>query len=180
MPPLNAAPRYSAAQRRLHWLMFLLVALAYLCIELRGSFERGSWPRATVVQSHYWIGLAVLALALPRLLLRLRRGAPPITPPLPAWQAWPSRAVHGALYAFLLAQPLLGLLTAWTDGKSVLVPFTARVVPALVAPDPAWAARLEDLHGSLGSAFYWVIGLHVLASLYHHAIRGDDTLRRMR
>ena len=42
------------------------------------------------------------------------------------------------------------------------------------------ANRLEDLHGQIGEIFYWVIGFHVLAALYHHFVRKDDTLSRMR
>ncbi|TNJ33376.1 cytochrome b [Arenimonas terrae] len=160
--------------------MFVLVAVAYLAIETRGCFERGSLARTLAVQGHFWTGLAVLALVLPRIWLRLRRGAPPITPALPAWQAWPARLLHLALYAFLLVQPVLGLMTAWTDGKQVMVPFTQAVLPPLMAPDPDLAHRLEDLHGTLGSLFYWVIGLHVAAALYHHLLRRDDTLVRMR
>ncbi|WP_343212439.1 cytochrome b/b6 domain-containing protein [Arenimonas sp.] len=48
-----------------------------------------------------------------------------------------------------------------------------------MAPDAALAARLEDLHELLGTAFYYVVGLHVAAALYHHFVRRDDTLRRM-
>jgi cytochrome b561 len=49
----------------------------------------------------------------------------------------------------------------------------------LLAPDKGLAHRLEDLHGTIGEIFYWVIGLHILAALYHHWWRRDDTLRRM-
>ncbi|MCO8649276.1 cytochrome b, partial [Burkholderia multivorans] len=31
----------------------------------------------------------------------------------------------------------------------------------------------------IGNAFYFVIGLHALAALYHHFIKRDDVLRRM-
>ena len=172
--------RYSPGQRWLHWVVALLVVVAYLAIEFRGEFERGTLARTLMVQTHFWVGLAVLALLLPRILLRLRHGAPPITPPLPAWQAWPAKFLHLALYAFLLVQPVLGVATAWTDGKEVMLPFVDAALPALLAPDKALAHTLEDLHGTIGDVFYWVIGLHVLASLYHHVVRRDDTLRRMR
>ena len=52
-------------------------------------------------------------------------------------------------------------------------------MPALLAENKDLAHQLEDLHGGIGEAFYWVIGLHVLAALYHHLVRRDDTLRRM-
>lgn len=176
---VSVAPRYSPGLRRLHWLMAVLVGLGYLFIEQRGLFERGTAERAAMVQAHLWLGLSVLVLVAWRVLLRRRHGAPPITPLLPAWQSWPAKLLHLALYAFLVAMPLLGLLTAWTTGKQLLLPFTDIALPALLAPDEALGEQLEDLHGSIGEAFYWVIGLHVLAALYHHFVRRDDTLRRM-
>lgn len=171
--------RYSPGLRRLHWLMALLLLLVYLAVEQRGLFARGTPARAAMMQTHFWLGLSVLALVAWRIALRVRRGVPAIHPPLPAWQALPAGLLHLLLYAFLIAMPVLGLLTAWTDGKVLYVPFSQLALPALVAPDPALAERLEDLHGSIGEFFYWVIGLHVLAALYHHFVRRDDTLRRM-
>lgn len=176
----TTAARYPVALRRLHWLGAALIVLAYVFIEQRGLFERGTAERALMMQSHFWAGLAIGALALWRIALRLRTAAPPITPPLPAWQAWPARLVHLALYAFLVAMPLLGLATAWLDDKTLYLPLTQLALPAPLAPDEELAHALEDLHGGIGEAFYWVIGLHVLGALYHHLVRRDDTLRRMR
>lgn len=171
--------RYSAGLRRIHWLTALLVAAAYLFIEQRGLFPRGSDGRALMMQSHYRAGLLVFAFALWRIALRIRHGAPPISPTLPGWQDWLSRLLHLSLYAFVVAMPLLGLATAWTDGKAVMIPFTGTALPSLLPQDRTLAHQLEDLHGSIGEAFYWVIGLHIAAALYHHAWRRDDTLRRM-
>ena len=171
--------RYDPGLRRLHWLMALLVLAAYLLIEQRGLFPRGTPQRAAMVQGHFWVGLSILLLAAWRLGLRLRSVVPPITPALPAWQAMPAKLLHLALYAFIVVMPLLGLATAWTDGKVLFVPFTDLAVPALLAPDEGLAHQLEDLHGTIGEIFYWVIGLHILAAVYHHWWRRDDTLRRM-
>ncbi|GAA5068063.1 cytochrome b [Lysobacter panacisoli] len=171
--------RYTPGLRRLHWLMAVLILLVYVAIEQRGLFQRGSPERAAMMQTHFWLGLSVFVLVAWRLALRVRHGAPPIHPALPLWQALPAGLLHLLLYAFLIAMPVLGLLTAWTDGKVLYVPFSQIALPALMAPDPALAERLEDLHGSIGEFFYWVIGLHVVAALYHHYVRRDDTLRRM-
>jgi len=132
-----------------------------------------------MVQGHFWVGLSILLLAAWRIGLRMRGVVPPITPALPAWQALPAKVLHLALYAFIVVMPLLGLATAWTDGKVLFVPFTDLAVPALLAPDEGLAHQLEDLHGTIGEIFYWVIGLHILAAVYHHWWRRDDTLRRM-
>jgi cytochrome b561 len=177
---MDSSSRYSAGQRRLHWFVFICVAAAYAAIELRGQFERGSLARTLMVQSHFWLGLTVLAVLVPRLWLRLKRGVPAITPALPRWQSAIGGAMHWLLYAFLLVQPVLGLMTAWTDGKKVMLPFGGLVLPTLMAPNAELAHTLEDLHVTIGDAFYWIIGFHIVAAIYHHFIRRDDTLRRMR
>lgn len=172
--------RYSAGLRRLHWVMFALIAAAYFCIEQRGLFERGSTGRAAMMQAHFWLGLSVLALGLWRLALRLRRGAPPIRPPLPRWQALPATTVHALFYGVLfVAMPLLGLATAWTAGRAIEIPFTDLALPQLLATDKALSHRIEDIHHWIGKAFYAVIALHAAMALAHHWIRKDDTLRRM-
>lgn len=172
-------PRYAPARRALHWGMAVLLVLAFVFIEGRENFARGTPERLAMVQAHFWAGIALLALMLPRLLLAFSRPAPAVSPALPAWQALPAKSMHLLLYAMLLAQPVLGLLTAWTDGKDIFIPFTSLALPAPMAASEALAHRFEDLHEFIGSAFYWVVGLHVLAALYHHFLRRDDTLRRM-
>jgi len=174
-----ATQKFTPMLRRLHWLMAVLILLVYLAMEQRGLFARGTAARAAMVQSHYWLGLTVFALALWRLSHRWRSGAPPILPPLPRWQDAIGRLMHGLLYAFFFVMPVLGIATAWTDEKSVYLPFTHIALPALLAPNEALAHTLEDLHGTIGEIFYWVIGFHVAAALYHHFVRRDDTLRRI-
>lgn len=174
-----ARPRYAPSRRALHWGIAVLLVAAFVFIELRENFGRGTPERVAMLQTHFWVGLAILALMLPRLGLAFSRPAPAVSPPLPAWQALPAKAMHLLLYAMLVAQPVLGLMTAWTDGKEILVPFTSVVLPALMAPSESLAHRFEDLHELVGDAFYWVVGLHVAAALYHHVVRRDDTLRRM-
>ena len=171
--------RYRPGLRRLHWLTVVLLAAAYLLIEQRGLFPRGSGGRTLMMQGHFWTGLAIFAFAAWRVVLRLRDGAPPITPVPPRWQALFSGAMHLSLYLFLLLMPLLGLATAWSDGKVLMVPFTGVALPSLLPTDRALAHQLEDIHGTIGDIFYWVIGLHVVAALYHHFWVRDDTLRRM-
>lgn len=175
----TTAQRFTPAQRRLHWLMALLIGVAYLLIEQRGLFARGSVGRTAMIQGHFWTGLTIFILACWRLVIRRRHGAPPVTPGLDRWNALAATSLHVALYLFFLVQPMLGLTTAWTDGKAVLIPFTKIALPALLAENKDLAHTLEDLHGTIGTVFYWVIGIHVLAALWHHLVRGDNTLKRM-
>lgn len=171
--------RYVKSIRRLHWLMAIMIALAYLAIEQRGLFERGSTGRFAMMQSHFWLGIGIFMLVWVRISQRLKYRVPHITPALPAWQSGLSHVFHLALYAFFIVMPILGLLTAWYDGKILFIPFTDIALPSLVAENEATAHQLEDLHGQIGEIFYWVIGFHVLAAIYHHFIHKDNTLQRM-
>ncbi|MDB6163141.1 MAG: cytochrome [Xanthomonadaceae bacterium] len=170
--------RYSTAARWFHWLAFTAVALAYLFINLRGVFARGSAASKVPMQGHILFGLVVLVLVLPRLLHRLRNTPPPVVPPLAPWEALLSGLTHWALYAFLLVQPLLGLFTVWAGG-ALKVPFTALQIPSPLTADRALHEQLGSLHTTIGTVFYYVIGLHIAGALWHHFFRRDNTLRRM-
>ncbi|MCH1908873.1 cytochrome b [Stenotrophomonas sp. Y6] len=161
----------------LHWLMLLLFVLAYASIELRGMFERGTAARDLMKSLHFSIGLSILALVWVRLLTRLLTTTPPIVPAPPAWQRWAASSVHVLLYVFMIAQPLLGWLVLSAAGKPV--PFFGLVLPPLVAADATLADTLEELHETIGTFGYWLIGIHALAALAHHYVQKDNTLRRM-
>lgn len=171
--------RYSPAARRFHWLAFAAVALAYLLINIIDLFPRGSGAKTLVLQGHFTAGLVVLVLVLPRLWHRLRNAPPTITPALMPWQSFLSRVTHFLLYAFLLLQPILGVWTVWARGRGIGIPFIGLEIPSPLLEDRALSHRIEDLHGWIGTIFYYVIGLHVLSAAWHHFLRGDDTLRRM-
>ncbi len=175
---LQSMVRYSRQARWLHWTIFALVALAYVLINLRGAFPRGSDALRTSMAAHYMAGLAVLVLVLPRLLHRMRNTPPPIAPPLAPWETWLSRLTHAALYAFLLVQPLLGLIAVLANG-ALPIPFTSLQIPSPLTRNHDLHEQIGHLHGTIGTIFYWVIGLHIAAALWHHFLRRDNTLRRM-
>ncbi len=183
--PNSSSPRqpapghatYSAASRHLHWLMAALVILAYLLINGRGWFEKGSALRTLFVQGHFWVGLLVLALVLPRLLARFAKPTPAIEPPLSPMINLFSKLTHVALYAFLLLQPLMGVLVVLLERGGI--PLGGLMVPSPFAPDRALAHNIEELHVLVGTAFYYVIALHIVAALWHHFARRDNVLKRM-
>lgn len=171
--------RYPASLRTMHWAVFALVLLAYIFINTFELFPRGSVARANVLGSHFLAGLAVLLLMLPRLLTRLRKGAPPVTPPPPRWIKLAGQMTHIALYLFLFIQPILGIITLQIGGKPVSL-FGVTLLPSFVAhPDRALGHQFEDIHATIGTVFYYVIGLHILAALWHHFWRRDNALKSM-
>jgi cytochrome b561 len=169
------ADRYTPPAIFFHWAIFLLVALAYLAIEIRGP--RGSDSRAFWTSVHFWAGTLVLALAVPRLLWRLWAGAPEELSGN-RLLAFVARAAHLALYVFIFAQPLLGILMVNAGGRPVSLAWV-NVSFTLVSADSIARPLLKDAHEWLGNLFYWVIGLHTLAAIVHHVIFKDRTLRRI-
>ncbi|MDP1699189.1 MAG: cytochrome b [Xanthomonadaceae bacterium] len=173
------ADRYSKAQRALHWLSVLAITIAYVAIEIRGDMPKTNEWRPFVTQLHFWAGLSVLAMVVARIYLRWRRPTPAVTPAPSTLVARLATITHGLIYAVLLVQPVLGMLAAAAGGKAIIVPLLGIALPALIAPSHALEEQYEEWHETLGELFYWVIGLHVAAALWHHFMRRDNTLQRM-
>lgn len=169
--------RYARPLIALHWLTLVLLAFIYACMEFRGLFPRGSDPRELMKALHYSAGLSLLLVVLVRAVLRARNPAPPITPPLSMPQRLAARAGHLALYAFMLCMPVLGWLLLSAEGTAIRA--WGLPLPALITPDPALGSQIKELHETMATVGYALIGLHALAGLYHHYVRRDDALRRM-
>lgn len=175
--PINKN-RYGSLSIALHWLMVLLIAAVYTCMELRENFPKGSEIREGLKAWHFMLGLSVLVLVAIRIAARLAGSSPAVQPDLPRHQVLLARSMHLALYALMIGMPLLGWLTLSAEGKDI--PFFGLHLPALIASKNAsiadWA---KEIHEAVGTIGYFLIGLHAVAALYHHYVVRDDTLRRM-
>jgi cytochrome b561 len=88
-----------------------------------------------------------------------------------------SHWVHAALYLLMMVLPLLGWLVLSAGGKPI--PFFGLELPALIAENKANAKQIKELHETIATAGYFLIGLHAAAALFHHYWIGDNTLKRM-
>lgn len=173
----NPANRYSALSIGIHWLMLLWLVAVYGSMELREFFPKGSAPREAMKMWHFMLGLSVLALVLIRLAGRATGSTPAIQPAPPNWQVRLGRAMHLGLYAWMIGMPLLGWLLLSAAGKPI--PFFGLHLPVLMGASKELASQVKEVHEALGSAGYFLIGLHAAAGLFHHYALGDNTLRRM-
>ncbi len=115
-----ARARYGLVQIALHWLVVALIVEQYVtsaAILRTHSYHRLGKPPdpfdLTLHTVHTRVGLAIFALMTARLVLRLTCGAPPWKPPLPAWRARLSVAVHHALYLVLLIEAVAGAVASY-------------------------------------------------------------------
>ncbi len=160
----------------LHWLVFFLVIAAFITIELKGQFPKGSEARDLCKSIHGVFGQLIFIAMVLRLVIRFKYGvpAPTISIPLLARLA---KVMHWVLYAILLISPVFGILYFQYAGKEIH--FFGFVWPQLVTPNLESKKFVEEIHEFLGNTLYFLIGIHVIAALWQHYIIKDDTLRRM-
>jgi superoxide oxidase len=173
----NTAGRFGSIAIGLHWLTLVLLIAVYACINLSDLFPKGSDSREALKVWHFMLGLTVLAFVAVRLLNRLLGPTPAITPPTPVWQQRLATGTHVALYALMIVMPILGWLALSAAGKPI--PFFGIELPALLAENRNLAGQLKEVHETIGTIGYFVIGAHALAALFHHFVMRDNTLARM-
>ena len=98
--------RFTPLQRALHWFMAACI-LGMLFIGV-GMVSTISARYLTLVSIHKPLGIAILVLALLRLAVRLRRGAPPLPADLPEPMKLAAHLSHYAFYALMISMPLIG------------------------------------------------------------------------
>lgn len=176
MSETQTTQRYTRLSMTLHWLMLALFVGVYGCIELKGLLPRGHALKSLLLGGHALFGSGIFLLVWLRLLGCLAP-RPPIVPRPPAWQTGVSHLMHLALYGLMIITPISAWLMLNAGGKPV--PYFELALPSLVAPDPVLAKQFKHWHEWLGSAGYWLIGLHAVAGLFHHYWVRDNTLMRM-
>lgn len=169
--------RFGSLTIFLHWFMLALLAAVYACIELRTFWPKGSDPRELLKTWHFMLGLSVFALVWIRLVAHIRGGTPQIVPAPSAWQMKLGHAMHVALYLLMICMPIAGWLILSAKGKPV--PYFGLELPPLIATDKQLAEQIEEIHKTVGTIGYWLIGLHAVAALFHHYVQRDNTFARI-
>jgi cytochrome b561 len=172
----GAATRFTLVQRCLHWLMAAMVlAMLFIGVGMVSTLH----PKfLTLIAIHRPLGIAILVLALLRLGVRLRRGAPPLPADLPWWMAAGAKASHVALYSLLIAMPLVGWSMLSAGGYPIVLYGPIRLPP--IAPhDAVLYAVLRTAHTYLAYLFFATILMHVAAALFHALIRRDGVFHSM-
>ncbi len=167
---------FSGLQRALHWLMAIMVlTMLFIGVSMVITLK----PRfLTLISIHRPLGIAILALAVLRLGVRWRLGAPPLPEDLPWTQALAAKLSHVVLYGLLIAMPLAGwgMLSA---GGYPIVLYDSLHLPKILPHDDQLHSILQTTHTVLAYMLFATILLHVGAALYHVSIRRDGVFRAM-
>jgi cytochrome b561 len=157
---MKVSTGYSGLQILLHWGIAILIAVNWFVSDgMEQAFDAHNegaavafWPASV----HVYVGLAVLALVLIRLVVRFTRGAPAAPAGTSKMLDLAGHASHLALYGLLVLVPLLGA-SAWYLGY-----------------DPAGGWHVFTMNILL-----IVTGLHAVAALFHQYVIKDRLLLRM-
>ncbi len=171
------APGYGGVAKFLHWLIVLLLIVQFTIAWTMPDINPRT-PPSTLVDLHFSIGVTILFIALLRLLWRWRYPVPLISDHVPVWQDWTARATHVLLYLLLFVLPILG----WIDAgfRALPINFYGMVtIPPIVAASQGLAGTTGDIHTLVSYVLLGVVGLHVLAALYHHVWLRDRVFLRM-
>jgi cytochrome b561 len=153
---LKTVANYSSVQIALHWAVAVLILLAWLSAEgAEEAIEAAEKGAATGFVPHVAFGMAILALVVLRLMIRLTRGAP-AAPGVPgSLQVKAANWGHRLLYLLMIAVPLGGV-SIWFGGMDN-----------------------GDIHGLFANLLLAVALGHALMALYHHYVLKDGLIRRM-
>ena len=176
----NAMGSYTSLAKWFHWSTVALLGIAIPFGFVIGHIKDES--KMPFYMVHESAGLTILAVALARLAWRLRHPPPPLPDSIPAPLRKASAAVHHALYALLILQPIGGFIATNAWG----FPLRGETAYLGLIDLPKFMETNEGLAGVVGTAHTiggWTIVvllvLHIGGAIFHQAIRRDGTLLRM-
>jgi cytochrome b561 len=174
--PMMIIHRFNPLQRTLHWVMAVCI-LAMLFIGV-GMASTVAPEYLTLVNIHKPLGIVILILALIRLVVRLRYGAPALPVDLPEPMKLAAYLSHYALYALMIAMPLIGwaMLSA---AKYPVVLWPGIWLPPILPLNPGLHTLLWNAHFYLAFLFFALILMHLAAALFHALIRRDGVFDSM-
>jgi cytochrome b561 len=174
--PIMIIHRFNPLQRTLHWVMAVCI-LAMLFIGV-GMVSSVAPEYLTLVNIHKPLGILILILALIRLIVRLRYGAPALPADLPEPMKLAAYLSHYALYALMIAMPLIG----WAMLSAAEYPVALGPgiwLPQILPQSASLHTRLWSAHFYLAFLFFALILMHLAAALFHALVRRDGVFDSM-
>lgn len=162
--------------RLIHWSMaVLIISMLFVGVGMVSTVSR---LHNTLLALHRPLGIALLALVIVRIVVRLTCGAPSLPADMPAWQRMAAHGSHLALYLLMIAMPLIGWSMLSAAGYPIVLAGGVHLPP--IAPhNVALYAWLRAAHTWLAMVLFATVLLHAAAALFHALIRRDGVFASM-
>jgi cytochrome b561 len=167
--------QFNPLARLLHWLMAAMI-LSMFCIGLTMVASLAYYH--TLLSIHRPLGVAILILAVVRLVNRKFSSLPPFPPTMSPAERRAATASEYMLYGLMFAMPLVGwgMLSA---ARYPIVLFGSVHLPFILPHDAMLYAVLRQAHTILACLFILMFLAHFGAILFHTLIVRDGMLKRM-
>jgi cytochrome b561 len=175
--PNEAPAKHAPATILLHWATVLAVVIAVAAIYARELTE-DKGLRILLLDLHRQLGLLIIIGLVLRLVVRYVKGFADHAGEMHALLRWAALLTHVALYAALLAIPLLGWAASNAHDIKLNL-FGLIPLPNLVKADSDFADTLDDYHKWAAWAAGVLVLMHAAAALWHHYVRKDAVLTAM-
>ncbi|MGL5743145.1 MAG: cytochrome b [Legionella sp.] len=174
----NTRNRFGSFTKLLHWLIFILITAQFYLIWYREVFPKDSPEKALYMMLHKSVGMTVLFLGVLFVVWHLFNIKPTPLASQSRWQQVTAKMVHYALFALIIAISTVGYLLVCANGRMVNF-FGWFNLPSLLTENKLLANTLFNIHEKLAYLILILVGIHLLAALYHHFIAKNQVLRRI-
>jgi len=167
---------YTVAQKVIHWLMAILIILDLFVAQKFGDYLEET-ERLQSRIDHGSLGTIVLILFLTRIFLRIKHGAPPLPEDMPDWQQKTAKFAHVLLYVLIGCLILTGIITAMNAANPI--PLFGQFDITIGQLDEKQFDFLRQFHELTTNILIVLIGVHIVAALYHLIVVRDRVTQKM-
>ncbi len=179
----NTSSRYGSLSKALHWLtalgIFIMIPLGIVANGAASDSPEALAWKVQLFSAHKTLGIAVLAVAVLRILWMLSQPKPAPLHPDRKLETFAAETVHVLLYGSLLLVPLSGWVEhAATTGFAPILWPLGQSLP-FVPQSPELAEMAAGAHIVLERVLVVSLFLHIAGALKHRFVDRDQTLARM-
>lgn len=167
--------RWNGVAKGLHWVLAVLVAAQLYYGFTLADLPRDPALRGPVFVVHVNLAVLILILTVLRLIWRVTHTAPQTL--APGILGILGKAVHWLFYLVLIGMSLGTVISQQAFGRSPA--FFGLPLPKLVEPNQELGRAIFSQHETAAYILTALVAIHVVAALWHHFIRKDNTLLRM-
>ncbi|PCJ26964.1 MAG: hypothetical protein COA94_04635 [Rickettsiales bacterium] len=172
----NTENSYGSITKIFHWVVALAI-ISLIAVGFTMHYMEPSPEKFELYGMHKASGVLVFMLVALRISWRFINQTVLPAKDLPNMLKLGAKAGHFMLYIFMLVMPISGITMSIFAGYDIPV-FGLFTIPAM-EKNLQIAGIAHTLHEIAAWGFAIMIVLHILAALYHHFIRRDDTLKKM-
>lgn len=166
---------FNLIARILHWFMALaILAMLFIGVGMTTSLTWRPW----LIDIHRPLGIAILLLAILRLINRIYYSTPPLPASIPRWQVFLAHTSHWLLYFLMITLPLLGWATL-SAGNWPVTLISGWNLPSIAPSNTILYAWLHTAHVFLAWLLFAVVLGHLSAALLHALVYRDGVFSSM-